>query len=274
MMSRIVCWLLLSGLMHGVAAADPAAQEPYDATISAIGALQLRIAQMPGAVEAARQGDSDAHDLLATLRTEGSDKMRAALATPLGAEHVARLQPAWDKLETRARQIIAQRDALVRANQTAMELAAAIPAIQVKYDEIAQTLRAEKSDTDGMYLVTRQMLLLARLASAANTVVHGDATTRITVTDRMARDAKMVTLTAHALVAGDDTYGISKLASADAAKLAAALAPTVDEIAAHVETLIGDAAAILEVDDAADLFGLDARYLITDLEQAKLALSR
>lgn len=117
----------------------------------------------------------------------------------------------WQRTRDHADRILRGSGAVESANDLKAAIEEAIPEIQIRADDVAVALIQSGAAANEVYIATRQLLLLQRLGNNVARLVGGGVESA-SAADRFGRDVALFARVHEAMLSGDPSLGISKVA--------------------------------------------------------------
>lgn len=267
--------LLVAALSLGACEArgDPA-------TLQRLWASEVEAAALAGTARRAMAGDADAFDEMQASIAAIDQQLADAPTDPKAAAAIDAARRAWrgvrepvDQLQSGRAVVLDAHEALSEIDASAVRLQSLLHEATRQAADAAAKGGSGCTDAAGTMRWTGMLVtLVPRISSGLREVVGGGAAA-VSAQDRVRRDLTMTQRLLDGLRRGDAESGIAKAAPATAALLDEAAA-VLDALKPRIEAIDANAAALLELADAAGDLHLDVADLRATLQAQRAALAR
>jgi twitching motility protein PilJ len=166
----------------------------------------------------------------------------------------------WRKMNKNSLAILDREDLvndLASANAAFTEI---IPQVQQHSDKAAQQLTQGGSPNQQVFVAGRQLVLAERMLRHVSQILQGGSGA-IAAADNLGRDMKSFDQVLSALLRGNQSLGVTRVANTQALRSLGQARDLFDEARPHIQTMLDSSTDLFEVRGAADEILLDSREM-------------
>ena len=186
---------------------------------------------------------------------------------------LAELVQAWEPVKTAADTIVERQELVLSMTETANDFNSKLPQINQRMEEISRILQERDAPGSQVYLTTRQMLLVDRMARRVSDILKGGAVA-FSAADQFGRDAKMYGSVLDGLLNGSAELNIRPLTDPNARGILAEVSNLYAEVGSNVGTIQEASADLFEVTEASSSISIDSQDLLLKSEQLSTAFGK
>ncbi|WP_313515513.1 methyl-accepting chemotaxis protein [Pseudomonas sp.] len=172
-------------------------------------------------------------------------------APPAVQAQMAAVQQDWDSLRQNSDAIIASEQTVLSLHQVAATLAETIPQLQVEYEEVVDILLKSGAPAAQVSVAQRQSLLAERILGSVNKVLAGDADS-VQAADMFGRDANLFGRVHTAMLEGNPSMNIAKVADAAALERLGEISELFEFVSGSVDEILETSPELFQVRESAN----------------------
>lgn len=178
----------------------------------------------------------------------------------------------WQRINSEASVIYANRDRVYFLHEVASTLSASIPELQQKYNTVVNILMSSNASTDQVIEAQKQVWRAERIARNVDRMLTGGENAS-NATEQFNDDASEFGDVLDAMLNGDASLGIRRVSDANARKALDEIAKLFEYITASVDDISQASPDLKNVIDAADKINNDASIILGDLDTLTLQIN-
>ncbi len=187
-------------------------------------------------------------------------------------QELENLAVVWQRINSEAGVIYANRDRVYFLHEVASTLSASIPELQQKYNTVVNILMSSNASTDQVIEAQKQVWRAERIARNVDRMLTGGENAS-NATEQFNDDASEFGDVLDAMLSGDASLGIRRVSDANARKALDEIAKLFEYITASVDDISQASPDLKNVIDAADKINNDASIILGDLDTLTLQIN-
>jgi len=235
----------------------------YIARLGTQKVLSQKIAKL--AAEAAR-GDVAMFPALQTARDEfdGIVQWQRENTPALASSRLLELEDQWSGFAKNVNIIVNGRDVIASMRGSIQSINEQIPTLLAQTDEVVSTLKRINTDPEQVYIATRQLMLIQRIASNVPRVLEGGEGA-VTAADTFGRDAATYGRVLDGMLRGSRTIGVTRVTNPVARKRLQEVSKLFDQMSARVGAILERSPEMFNISDAAEAVIADSEPLFASI---------
>ena len=173
------------------------------------------------------------------------------------------IDPVWSNVDSSVDIIMNNRDQITEINVIARDMQQKIPVVQREYEEVVNTLLESEQSLSTTAVDQRQAWLAERIALNLNLIVSGASTPG--QVDQFQRDFNLFAVNHEALLEGDRTLGVNRIAGSEARTRLQDVTGQLNELAAIAQNIINVVPDINGTSNAINEIVSSSESLLTDI---------
>ncbi len=161
------------------------------------------------------------------------------------------LQEVWGSYRDGTDAILGRQESVSSTREYIQTINERIPTLLALSDEVVTTLTQQGAKPDQIYIATRQLMLIQRIANNVNRVLEGGENAELAA-DRFGRDAALFGRVVKGMINGNRNLGIEKVTDPTAAAKLREVETLFKEMSVNVGAILERSPEMFEVSNAAD----------------------